>query len=282
MECPNCGRHISSNTRQCITCGKAVPPAQHLLEQSGVVPPSAPSSVPSVSPAVIDVPDSPCHAAHLGDRLIAAALDRLIILCACAVVSVWSFMHWGVASSGEFHLTTASLLIAATLSAASAFAYLWLFEAAFETTLGKAMVGLRVVRTTSRGALAACAIRNALRLIDGLGFYLVGLLFAEFSRLRQRLGDIIGGTVVVEEKLPAGVKALAALVWTAALLVSVWTLPRLSAGPLPGDPPRYLGASVVQIGYSPGSAYVRLERWRVDLQFPSDASTNNQVTAATH
>ncbi len=277
MECPNCGRQLSSDSQRCITCGKAIPPAQHLLEESGIVPPSTPAATP-----IIDVSGPTCRTAHLGDRLIAAVLDHVVILGICAVVSVWSFTRWGVARPSEFQLTGASLLIAAMLSGACAFVYLWLFEAAFEATLGKVIVGLRVVRTTSRRPLAACAIRNALRLIDGLGFYLVGTLFAGCTRLRQRLGDIVAGTAVVEEKLPAGVRALAAVVWTAAVVASIWAVPRVGVKPLPTDPPRYLGSSVVQVGSVPGSAYIRSAHWRVELQSAPNAAQASQISAASH
>ena len=75
-------------------------------------------------------------------------------------------------------------------------AYVWLLEASFGATLGKAMVEIRVTRPDGRNAFAASAIRNLLRLVDGLGFCLVGGLVAGCSRFRQRLGDICAGTAV--------------------------------------------------------------------------------------
>ncbi len=241
-----------------------------------------PPSAPRATAAITTVSSPTCRAAHLGDRLIAAALDHLVIFGMCAVVTVWSFTRWSFAGPSEFQLTAASLLIAGMLSEACAFLYLWLFEAAFEASLGKMIVGLRVVRTTPRGPLAACAIRNALRLIDGLGFYMVGALFAGCSQLRRRLGDIVAGTAVVEKTLPAGVKALAIVVWTAAVVTSVWALPRMWTKPLPSDPPRYFGSTVLQIGSAPGSAYIRSARWRVDLQFAPDGLPKSVMSAAAH
>lgn len=239
-----------------------------------------PPSAPRTTAATASSPT--CRAAHLGDRLIAAALDHLVIFGMCAVVTVWSFTRWSFAGPSEFQLTTASLLIADLLSGACAFLYLWLFEASFEASLGKLIVGLRVVRTTPRGPLASCAIRNALRVIDGLGFYMVGALFAGCSHWRQRLGDIVAGTAVVEETWPAGVKALAIVVWIAAVVTSVWALPGIWAKPLPSDPPRYFGSTVMQIGTAPGSAYIRSARWRVDLQFASEGPPKSEMSAAAH
>src|SRR5438309_4176912 len=169
--------------------------------------------------------------------------------------------------------------MATVLSAACAFVYLWLFEAAFECTLGKAIVGLRVVRTKNRGKLAACAIRNALRLVDGFGFYLVGALVAACSGLRQRVGDIVAGTFVVEESFSAGVKVLAMMAWFAALVLSGWGVVRVSAHPLRTEPPRYFGGTAVEIGYAGGAAHIRTRRWRAELQYAAEARGNGEVSA---
>jgi uncharacterized RDD family membrane protein YckC len=42
-------------------------------------------------------------------------------------------------------------------------------------------------------------VRNVLRIIDAIGVYLVGFLIAIFSRLKQRLGDHVAKTVVVQK-----------------------------------------------------------------------------------
>jgi len=45
--------------------------------------------------------------------------------------------------------------------------------------------------------LGASVVRNVLRLVDGLSFYLVGALFALASSRGQRLGDRAAHTLVV-------------------------------------------------------------------------------------
>jgi uncharacterized RDD family membrane protein YckC len=45
--------------------------------------------------------------------------------------------------------------------------------------------------------LGASVVRNVLRLVDGLFFYLVGALFALASSRGQRLGDRAAHTLVV-------------------------------------------------------------------------------------
>ena len=108
-------------------------------------------------------------------------------------------------------MTWAALLVALALNSGTSFAYVWLLEASFGGTLDKAMAGIRVTRTNGRNAFAASAIRNLLRRVDGLGFYLVGVLVASCSRFRQRLGDICAGTAVVEAEFGFALKTVAIL-----------------------------------------------------------------------
>lgn len=262
MECHNCGNRLSAYNRRCGSCGTTIPPGQYLLEESGVVERSAPITT---APARLS-PIATARAASLGDRLIAAMLDSMVVLGAFAVISAWSFRRWGMVSGAVFHLTSASLLVAGMLSAAVLFLYLWLLEACFGATLGKIIVGIRVVQTTARSRLAASAIRNALRIVDGMGFYLVGAMVAGCTQLRQRFGDILAGTVVIEETFPLGTKLVAAVLWLAALTGAGWGLPRVCSGAVSNQPPPYFAGSVVQFGYTGDSAYLRVSRLRIDLR----------------
>jgi uncharacterized RDD family membrane protein YckC len=198
--------------------------------------------------------------------MIATVLDSVVLLGASAVVSAWSFLRWGFTSGAELQLTTASLLIAGTLSALTVFAYLWLLEAGFGATLGKVMVGIRVMQTSSRSPLTASAIRNALRIVDGIGFYLVGATVAECSRFHRRLGDLAADTVVVEKQFSAGLKLLAVVLWMAMLGSSVGALPRVCTREISTQPPRYFGRSVVQLSYKENSTYLCIARLRIAVQ----------------
>jgi uncharacterized RDD family membrane protein YckC len=65
-------------------------------------------------------------------------------------------------------------------------------------TLGKRIVGIRVVDEEGDVAgFGAAIVRNLLRLVDGLFFYLVGAIFALTSPRGQRLGDRAAHTLVV-------------------------------------------------------------------------------------
>jgi uncharacterized RDD family membrane protein YckC len=88
-------------------------------------------------------------------------------------------------------------------------AYMTLAEAMVGASLGKLLVGIRV-RGADGGRLtvAAAVIRNVVRLIDALPYfipYLVGGVAVARSPRRQRLGDRAAGTVVVRaHSMPAG------------------------------------------------------------------------------
>lgn len=71
-------------------------------------------------------------------------------------------------------------------------------EALFGQTPGKWAFDLVVVE--ERGApvsVRAAAVRNLLRVVDGLFFYGLGLFVLAVSSRRQRVGDLAAGTVVV-------------------------------------------------------------------------------------
>jgi uncharacterized RDD family membrane protein YckC len=206
--------------------------------------------------------------ATLGDRLIAFALDSSFLFGVFAIVDAWAFMRWGIVDGTELKLTLAALLVAESLNAVIFFVYLWLLEARFGATLGKAMVGIRVVRTNERNPLAVTAIRNVLRIVDGLGFYLVGAVVAACSDVRRRLGDICAGTVVIEEDFGYGVKIAAIALWAAVFAGAIWSVPQIckTNSALPS---RYLNQVVVQVGRSGKSAFLTVAGFHVEVQLTS-------------
>jgi hypothetical protein len=169
-------------------------------------------------------------------------------------------------------LTTASLLIALTLNATVLFLYSWLLEAAWGATLGKAMVGIRVVGTRQgRSFSGACAVRNVLRIVDGLGFYLVGTVVAACSAARQRVGDMYARTVVIEESFGSGVRAAAIVLWIASLGAAGWAVPRICsvnrfARPL------YLSQVIIRVGRNERLAYFQIGSLAVHIQVASKSS----------
>lgn len=80
-------------------------------------------------------------------------------------------------------------------------AYTIVLEACWGRTLGKRVMGLRVVAQDGApiGWMAAIT-RNLLRTVDMLPFaYALGLLSSLFDRNGRRLGDLVAGTVVIHD-----------------------------------------------------------------------------------
>jgi uncharacterized RDD family membrane protein YckC len=75
------------------------------------------------------------------------------------------------------------------------------------TTPGKRLFGLRVVLDDGAPLSGtASVIRNAMRLIDGLGYWSIAVAVILLRGDGKRLGDVVGGTLVVkdDECAPSG------------------------------------------------------------------------------
>jgi uncharacterized RDD family membrane protein YckC len=81
------------------------------------------------------------------------------------------------------------------------FVYFVVLEWRFAATIGKAIMGIRVVAQDGHPlSFDKVLIRNAMRLIDAFPYfipYLVGLITMGENRGRQRLGDRAAGTMVL-------------------------------------------------------------------------------------
>jgi uncharacterized RDD family membrane protein YckC len=99
----------------------------------------------------------------------------------------------GTASASLGTLGTLILLIIS-------FGYYALLEGYLGQTLGKMLLGIKVVREDNGEVpgFGAAAIRTVMRVIDVLPFaYLVGFIAVLFSGKNQRLGDMLANTLVV-------------------------------------------------------------------------------------
>jgi uncharacterized RDD family membrane protein YckC len=260
MQCPHCHSQVRAQAKNCKNCGGAIPSGQYLLEDCGLTDPP-PAAAPIKAPTPVRTSGRP-RFATLGDRFIAFVLDIALLFGLFAIVDAWVFMRWGVFDGGELRLSAASLVFALVMNASVLFLYGWLLEATWGATLGKALVGIRIVRTSERGCFSACAVRNVLRIVDGLGCYLVGTAVAACSDGRRRIGDICGHTAVVEEKFGIGVRLTAMALWIVTLAGAGWAVPRICSANKP-EHTRYLSQVVVRIGRTENSAYVRI----ADLTF---------------
>jgi uncharacterized RDD family membrane protein YckC len=83
--------------------------------------------------------------------------------------------------------------------------YYFALESGEGQTVGKKLMKLRVVRADGRPAgMREIAVRTVLRVVDGIGVYIVGLVAMLVSgQRRQRLGDMAAGTIVVDASASA-------------------------------------------------------------------------------
>ena len=79
------------------------------------------------------------------------------------------------------------------------FAYLIVMEAYVGWTMGKRLLGMKVVDSSGNHiGLQKSIIRNLLRMVDGLpAFNILGVIFITSSEKGQRFGDRVGKTYVV-------------------------------------------------------------------------------------
>jgi uncharacterized RDD family membrane protein YckC len=112
--------------------------------------------------------------------------------------------------------------------------YYFALESMTGQTVGKRVVGLKVVRADGSSAdMRAIGIRTVLRVVDGFAFYLVGLVvMLATGERRQRLGDLVAGTVVTTADTP-----LAEDLPPAAPEAPVTPVPDFTAPEVPADNP---------------------------------------------
>ena len=154
----------------------------------------------------------------LGRRIGAALIDVALLSALGAILAATigeSTVGDGASYSFELYGVEAAVYYALVLL------YYFALEAAFGQTVGKLLVGLRVVRTDGgRPSVAAIAVRTLLRVVDWLPFfYLVGFIaMLVTGERRQRLGDLAARTGVARA-LPVRHRSLAAAAVALVVLV---------------------------------------------------------------
>jgi uncharacterized RDD family membrane protein YckC len=132
----------------------------------------------------------------LGRRIGAALVDLVALVVLLVVVGVIFGEGESSGSGASVTLEGLSALVWILVS----FAYYGIPEAMSGQTLGKRLLGVKVVRLEGHGKPGNGAIvaRTLLRIVDGFAFYLVGLVsILATGKRRQRVGDLAGATTVV-------------------------------------------------------------------------------------
>jgi uncharacterized RDD family membrane protein YckC len=136
---------------------------------------------------------------HVTGRRVVATLVDYLVFALVGTAMAYYFGTFAVHDTFgvEFHLTGVAWAVWTALIAA----YYVLMEGYLGQTLGKMVVGIKVVGEGSAEVpgLKAAAIRTLLRLVDGLAAYLVAFVAVQVTPERQRLGDMAARTLVVRK-----------------------------------------------------------------------------------
>jgi uncharacterized RDD family membrane protein YckC len=133
-----------------------------------------------------------------GRRVVATIIDGILLSIVYSVfVALFGNDNAGHGTSG-FDLTRLSTG-AGLWWAAVALIYYVALESTLGRTVGKMVTGIRVVKDTTGQppGVGAALVRTLLRIIDGIGGYLLGFIIVLCSKNRRRLGDMAAETLVV-------------------------------------------------------------------------------------
>jgi uncharacterized RDD family membrane protein YckC len=130
-----------------------------------------------------------------GRRVLATLADGIVLGLAFALMSIL----FGSSSAQGGQVSGSLEGFSALVYFVLVFAYYILMEGYLGQTVGKMLLGIKVVREDNGGVpgIQTAAIRTVLRLIDGFFFYLVAFISVLASGKNQRLGDMVAHTLVV-------------------------------------------------------------------------------------
>ena len=134
-------------------------------------------------------------------RFVAVLIDGVIFFVVGFLLALLGGSTSSTSANGMhavgFHLGGSGILLVSLLS----LGYYTICESLLGGTIGKLALGLRVVgQDDEEIGIGAALIRNLLRIVDGLLFYLVGAIAIWSSPDQQRLGDRAAHTYVVRRQ----------------------------------------------------------------------------------
>ena len=145
--------------------------------------------------------------AGIGSRFGAGLLDALVVVALYVVLALALMALTGTGFAEFIEAATGARGWLLAVMIMILFLIHWGYFAFFELVTngqspGKKLVRIRVVKEGGEPiAFQDVAIRNLLRVVDGLGLYGVGIVCMFLTRRYQRLGDLAAGTVVISEQV---------------------------------------------------------------------------------
>lgn len=198
-KCTACNREINGDPRFCPYCGNNLSPQPAQAAQ-----PYAAATSPPASPAAPIPPGEafvgqraasivpPEATVGVGKRFVAVLIDGMVLFFIGYLIA----MMTGQTTGAGFSLTGAPAFLWFLI----VLAYYVVMEKMYGATVGKMALGMKVLKTDGTPLeWNDSLIRNLLRIVDALFFYLLGAILIWTSPLRQRLGDRVAKTVVVKK-----------------------------------------------------------------------------------
>jgi len=130
------------------------------------------------------------EAVGVGRRAVAIIIDSILLFIVGYLVASLT----GQTTEEGFNMTGAPFFLWIIIS----IGYYVVMEKLRGATLGKMAMHLKVVKQDGAALdWQASIVRNVLRIVDGLFFYLVGAIAVWVSKGKQRIGDMAAHTIVV-------------------------------------------------------------------------------------
>jgi uncharacterized RDD family membrane protein YckC len=197
MYCVQCGAQVPATANFCGSCGaKSI--------QGNDAPPAAAGAPPPVHAQSVDAPvvpatGEPARYAGFWRRVAASLIDGLVqFALAVIIVIAVVFLLGDSGSAGDSKTADALYYLASWLLGWLYFA--WMHSSAWQATLGKRALGIKVVSLDgTRISFARATGRYFGYLLSGL-LLGIGYLMAAFTARKQALHDMMSSTLVVSRE----------------------------------------------------------------------------------
>ena len=138
------------------------------------------------------------------NRIVAIIIDNVILWVVMFLIllplGIGTMMMDSVMNPMAAAQMWGASMIAIVLGVLINLGYFVYFEGTTGQTIGKKIVNIKVVREDGKPMdYMTALVRTVLRVIDGIGFYIVGLIVLLASKDKQRIGDMAAKTLVVKD-----------------------------------------------------------------------------------